>query len=61
MYPSEGSAVLLIENYISALGAECDFNSISELVNACDESVSSFDSVKDILCHCVYLLDIYIS
>ena len=48
----EGSAVLLVKNYVSALGAESDLNSISELINAAKKGVSGINSVVNILCHC---------
>ena len=47
----EGSAVLLVEHNVSALGAERDFNCVSELIDTSLESLAGFLTVNDLFCH----------
>lgn len=47
----EGSAVLLVEHNVSALGAERDFNCVSELIDTGLESLAGFLAVNDLFCH----------
>ena len=50
------SAVLLIENHVSALRAHGDLNSIRKFIHACDQRVSGIYAVYDILSHNAMLL-----
>src|SRR5579859_3635501 len=47
---------LLFDNYIAALGAECDFHGVGQKVDAAEDRLSRLFSVNDVLCHCFYLL-----
>ena len=50
-----GSAIGFVQDYVSALGAQCDLNSIRELINAGDHSLSCFSAVLDFFCHFNFL------
>ena len=54
----EGCAVLLVKNYVSALRAESDLDSISKLINAAKKGVAGINSVVNIFCHCDQFLSI---
>ena len=47
----ERSAVLLVEDNISALGAERDLNCIGELIDTGLESLAGFLTVNNLFCH----------
>src|SRR5579862_8969724 len=45
----------LLDDYVAALGAECDLHGIGQKVDAAEDRLSGFFSVNDVFCHC-YLL-----
>jgi len=47
----EGAAVFAVYDHVSALGAECDFNGVGELIYAGFKSGSRVRSVFDLFCH----------
>ena len=51
----EGSAVLLIQNHVAALGAQGDLNGIGQLVNAGLQSLAGFIAAHNELRHNSYL------
>ena len=51
----EGSAVLLIQNHVAALGAQGDLNSIGQLINTGLQSLAGFIAAHNELRHNSYL------
>src|SRR5215475_4434310 len=41
----------LFDNYVAALGAECDLHSVGQKVDAAENRLTGFFSVNDVLCH----------
>src|SRR5271154_5820058 len=52
-------AELLFDHRIAALGAEGDFNCVSELINAAQDRLARIFTSHDLLCHDVFLLFLY--